>query len=143
MVCLGVEDGLHEDARLARFKGTNYGIHGLYHHTDVASLFSGLIFTQANAPKLGIDEDGVGDKAILRAGAAMFKQVGAQNAEVIVRGVRESWPTFDITQRVDTRNVRFQLPIDLDVALFSQGDASSFWAESFSVGDTTACRQQM
>jgi hypothetical protein len=73
----------------------------------------------------------------------MFKQVGAQNAEVIVRGVRESWPTFDITQRVDTRNVRFQLPIDLDVALLIQVDASSFWAESFSVGDTADCRQQM
>jgi pyruvate/2-oxoglutarate dehydrogenase complex dihydrolipoamide dehydrogenase (E3) component len=56
--------------------------------------------------------------------------------KVIIRGVRESWPTFDITQRVDTRNVRFQLPIDLDVAILIQVDAGSFWAESVSVGDT-------
>ena len=128
MICLGVDDGLHEAARLARLQGADHGIHGQFRHTDIASLFSGLIFAQANTPELGIDENGVGDKAIVRVSAAMFKQVGAQNAEVIVRGVRESWPTFDITQRVDTRNIRFQLLIDLDVAILIQVDASSFWA---------------
>jgi hypothetical protein len=92
MVCLGVDDGLHEAARLARLQGADHGIHGQFRHTDIASLFSGLIFAQANTPELGIDENGVGDKAILRVGAAMFKQVGAQNAEVIVRGVLKAGP---------------------------------------------------
>jgi hypothetical protein len=74
--CLGVNDGLHEAARLARLQGTDHGIHGQFRYVDVASLFSGIIFTQANTAKLGIDEDGVGDKAILRAGAAMLKKNG-------------------------------------------------------------------
>ena len=63
-------------------------------YTDVAPLFSGLVFAHANLPKLGIDEDGIGDKAIPGAGVAMLKQVGAQNAEVIVRDVGESWSTL-------------------------------------------------
>jgi hypothetical protein len=73
----------------------------------------------------------------------MLKQVGAQNAEVIVRDVRESRPTFDITQRVDAGNVRFQLPIYLDVAFVVQMNASSCGLESFSVREATDCRQQM
>ncbi len=73
----------------------------------------------------------------------MLKQVGAQNAEVIVRDVGESWPTFHITQCVDARNVRFQLPIDLDVTLLVQLYASSFGCEIFGVRYATGCRQQM
>src|SRR5258708_29316235 len=73
----------------------------------------------------------------------MLKQIGAQNAEVIVSDVGESRPTFHITQRVDASNVRFQLPIDLDVPLLVQLYASGFGREIFGVGYTAGCRQQM
>src|SRR5262249_21765156 len=126
LLCIGIDDGLHEAARLAGLQGTDHEIHRQFRHTDVAPLFSGLVFAHANPSKLGIDKDGVGDKAILSAGVAMLKQVGAQNAEVIVRDVGESWPTFHITQRVYARNVGFQLPIDLDETLLVQVYASSF-----------------
>jgi hypothetical protein len=86
-------------------------MHGQFRHTDGAPLFSGLVFALANTSKLGIDEDGKGDKAILRAGIAVLQQVGTQNAEVIVRDVGESWPPFNIPQRVDASHVRFQLRI--------------------------------
>lgn len=75
---LGIDNGFHKTARFASFQGTGHGIHGQFCHTDGAPLFSGLVFRQANTPKLGIDEDGIGNKAILRAGVAMLKQIGAR-----------------------------------------------------------------
>src|SRR5258708_33861348 len=72
----------------------------------------------------------------------MLKQVGAQNAEIIVSDVGESWPTFHITQCVDARNVRFQLPIDLNVTLLVQLYATSFGCEIFGVSYATGRRQQ-
>ena len=76
-------------------RGTS--IHGHFRHAEIAPLFSGLGLAHANTPKLGIDEDGIGDQAILRAGAAMLQQVGAQNADVIVRDVGERRAPFHIT----------------------------------------------
>ncbi len=61
-MCLGIDNRLHEATRLADFQGTGHGIHGQFRHTDVAPLFSGLVFAHANAAKLGIDEDSIGVK---------------------------------------------------------------------------------
>ena len=49
---------------------------------------------------------------------AMLQQVGAQNADIIVRDVCERGTTFHIPQRVDARYIRFQLLIHRDVPPF-------------------------
>jgi hypothetical protein len=74
---ISIDNSLHETARLADFQGTGHGIHGQFRHTDVASLFSGFVFGYANMSKLGIDENGIGDNAILNASAAILKPIGA------------------------------------------------------------------
>src|SRR5262249_1281456 len=102
---ISIDDRVHEAARLTGFYRTGHRIHGQFRHSNVAPLFSSLVFVHANPPKLRIDENRIGDKTISNAGAPMLKQVGAQNAEVCVRNVSESWPTFDIAQGVDARNV--------------------------------------
>lgn len=97
VLCLGIDNGLHEAACLADFQGTGNGMHGQFRYTDSVSLFSGLVFAHANTPKLRIDEDRIRDHTLPCASIAMLKQIGTHNAEVIVRDVRESWPTFHIT----------------------------------------------
>jgi hypothetical protein len=129
LFAIGIDDGLHEAARLSDFYGADHGTHGQFCHTDVAPLSSGLAFAHANMPKLWIDEDSVGNQAILDTGVAMLKQVSAQNAEVIESAVGECRSTFHITQRIDARDVRFQLSIDPDVAALVQLYTSGFECE--------------
>jgi hypothetical protein len=68
--------------------------------------FSSLPLAHADTPKLRVDEDGIWDNTISSAGAAVLKQIGAQNAEVVVRHMGESWTSFHITHCVTTGTER-------------------------------------
>lgn len=75
LVGLGIDDDLHEAARLAGFLSTSYLSHRQFRHAELASLGSSPLFAQAHPSQLGIDEDRRGDEATLGAGVALFKQV--------------------------------------------------------------------
>src|SRR3954449_10735928 len=65
---LRVYDRFHKSTRLVHFKGTRDVRHRLFGNAYFTLLLAGLRFTEANAPKLRIRENVVGNQAAIGCG---------------------------------------------------------------------------
>src|ERR671920_1461401 len=79
----GVDDGLHEAARLARLYGPRNVGHRYLGYEHVAALVPGLLLAQADPAQLWVHEHGVWDQAIRDGGVSILQQIGADYAEVV------------------------------------------------------------
>ena len=75
------------------------------------------------AAELGIDKNGVRNEAAFGAGFAVFDQICADDAEIIVRNVRERRTTFDIAQRKNPPYAGLQPIVHLYEALLVGGNS--------------------
>ena len=101
--CLGIDDCLEKTAGFVHFECA--GDVGHRHARDVngATASPSLLFGQADASKLRIDEDRVRHGPTFDASVGSFEQVRLQDAVVVVRDVRKSGAGSDVTYRVDPR----------------------------------------
>src|SRR5207248_5986756 len=89
---------------------------------------------QPYTSQLGINENCIGNQAIMDGSIAVFKEVGANNAEIVVGDMGESRATFYITQRINTRDIGFQLLIGWNKAFFIYLHPGSSRVEPIGVG---------
>src|ERR687886_1973699 len=87
LVAVGVHDGLHHTPRLVHLQRPGHVAHRHLGHVDVAALLASLLLAQASATELRVYKDRVGHGAIGDRGVAAVEQVGADDAEVVVRDV--------------------------------------------------------
>src|SRR5208282_2640028 len=102
--------------------------------TDLAIFRARLRFSQADSAQLRINKNGIRNEAALGAGASLFNQICANDAEVVVRNVRERRPTLDVAQCVNSSHICFEFWIDLNKATFVRGDACRGNIKSVGVG---------
>ena len=79
-------------------------------------LVPGLAFAQAHAPELRVDKDRVRDLAVPDGAVFTPKQVGPQDAKVVVRDVRKGRAALDIADGVDVFGARLEALVHPDVA---------------------------
>jgi len=116
LVGVGVNDGFHEAAGFVDFEGAGDVVHGHFGDADGAVLRAGFRFGEADAAELRVDEDGVGHETIGGGGAAVFEQIGAKDAEIIVGNVGEGGAALNVAEGVDVLRGGFELFVDADEA---------------------------
>ena len=114
LICFGVHEGFHEAASFVHFRSASYRRHRHFGDANFFVLLARFLFTQPDATQLRINEDGVGNQAAFGAGRALFNYVCAQDAKVIVRNVRESRTTVDVSQSINSWSAGFQFRIHFD-----------------------------
>ncbi len=102
-----------------------------------------LRFGYAHASQLRIDEKRVGHEAIRGRRASLLDQIRAQNAEIVVRNVRERRTAFYISQRVDTVDVGLQFSVHLHEASLVYSNSSSAHIQAVRVGRAACGGQQV
>ena len=144
LVGVGVHDGFHEAAGFVHFKRSMGDvIHGHAGDADGAILRAGLRFGEADAAKLRVDEDGVGHKSIGSGGAAVFQQVGAQDAEIVVGNVREGRAPLDVAERKDVFRGGFELFVNVDEAASIGRNRGGGKVQRVGVGDAARGDEQL
>jgi hypothetical protein len=97
--------------------------HGHLGEANLSILCARFRFRQADATKLRIDEDGIGNEAAFGADASLFEEICTDDAEIVVRNVREGRAALDVPQRVDSSHICFEFCIDLEETTLVCGDA--------------------
>src|SRR5258708_3851704 len=139
----GVDDGFQEAAGFVDFQGASDVTHGHFGDADGAVLPASLRFGEADAAELRVDEDGVGNEAIRGGRGAIFEQVGAKDAEVVVGNVGEGRPAFDVAEGVDVFRGGFELFVDADEAAGVGGDGGGGKIQRVGVGDPSSGDEQV
>ena len=126
---LGVDEDLHEALRLALLEGAADILHGHLGHRAPADRIAHLRLGQPDAAERRIGVQVVGDDAVADPARIVVEQVGGDDLEVVVGGVREGAPAVAVAQRPDAGDAGAQLIVDLDEAALVDGDAGLVEAE--------------
>ncbi len=76
-------------------------------------------------------------------GISALKQVGANNAEIVVGDMREGRSAFHVAQRVDAGHVGLQPFVHPDEAAFVHLDSACRQIEPVGIGNTSRGQKQM
>src|SRR5262250_3286893 len=117
----GVHDGLHEATRFVHLERSRDVIHRHFGDTDGAVLRAGLLFGQADTTELRINKNGVGNQAVGRGGVAVFQEIGAQDAKIVVRDVGKRGTSLDVAQGVDVLGGSLELVVHANEAAVVSG----------------------
>src|SRR5438067_13036069 len=140
---MSIHDSFHETTRLVHFQRAGHVIHRHFGYLDVTAFRAGLRLAQAYPSQLRVDEDRIGYQAIMNACIPVFEEIGANNAEIVVGDMGESGATLYIPERVDTRNIGFQLLIGLNKAFFIYLYSCRSKIEPIGVGSAPCCHEQV
>ena len=141
VLCLGIDNHFHEALRLALLPRAAHAGHRIFRQQRLAPRLAHLRLGHAHATQRRIDVKVVGRNAIAEPARIVIQQIGRDDFEVVVRGMREAAVAIAVAQRPDARNVRPELLVDVDVAVLVLLDASFVEAEVIGVR-TAADRQQ-
>src|SRR5205823_14860016 len=100
---IGIYHSFHKAARLIDFQRTCHVIHRHLSNLKVVTPLLCLCLAQSHASQLWINENRVRYQSMVYGSIAPFKQIGANNAEIVIRDVSKGRTTLYISQSIDTR----------------------------------------
>ncbi len=141
LLCIGIDDGLHEPIELVPLYRMSHIGHGHLRDLDVPRrVESACIFLrQPDAAELRIHEHAVRDQSVLD--RSLFRlvrvrgdEIVPEDAKVVVRDVRLSRAAFDVAQRIHILGRSLQMLVDFDVAVRVDLDSRHSQIQSRSIG---------
>jgi len=143
LVGVGVDNGFHEAAGFVDFERAGDVVHGHFGDADRAILRACFCFGKADAAELWVDEDGVGNEAIGGGGAPVFKQVSAEDAEIVVGNVGEGRASLDVTEGKDVFRGGFELFVYADKAAGVGGNCGGGKIQRVRVGNASGSDKEV